>query len=80
MLEMWEPYALLEVMGKPVDLVILNTHEHIITNPTVRLAAQGGNVDWFRFWLQDYEDPDPQKSAQYLRWRKLRQLDVEQNR
>jgi hypothetical protein len=25
-----------------------------------------------RFWLQDYEDPAPEKQAQYARWRKMR--------
>lgn len=74
LVEMWEPYALLEEMGKPVDLIVLNTDEHVITNPRVRQAAQGGNVDWFRFWLQGYEDPDPAKKEQYLRWRKFREM------
>ena len=71
-LEMWEPYALLERMHKPVDLIVLNTREHVVTDPAVRLAAQGGNVDWFRFWLQGYEDPDPSKLEQYARWRRIR--------
>jgi len=30
--------------------------------------------DCFRFWLQDYEDPDPAKAEQYARWRELRKL------
>jgi hypothetical protein len=30
------------------------------------------NLDWFRFWLQGYEDPDPGKAAQYQRWRAFR--------
>ncbi len=71
---MWEPYAGLRLLGAPVDLIMLNTHEHVLTNPTVRMASQGGSVDWFRFWLQNYEDPDPVKTNQYARWRKLRQL------
>jgi len=69
---MWEPYALLREMHKPVEFVLLNTEEHILTNPRTRLAAQGGNVDWFRFWLQGYEDPDPSKSDQYKRWKLMR--------
>lgn len=73
LIEMWEPYALLEVMHKPVDLIVLDTEEHVITDPKIRLAAQGGNVDWFRFWLQDYEDPDPAKVEQYTRWRTMRE-------
>jgi len=71
---MWEPYALLEAMHKPVDFIVLNTREHSLTDPAIRLAAQGGNVDWFRFWLQDYEDPDPMKRDQYMRWHNLRNL------
>ena len=65
-------------MKKPVDLITLNTREHVLTNPAVRMASQGGSVDWFRFWLQDYEDPDPSKADQYARWRDLRKLQ-EQN-
>jgi hypothetical protein len=70
--EMWEPYALLEAMHKPVDLVVLNTREHVLADPAMRLVAQGGNIDWFRFWLQGYEDPDSAKREQYARWRRLR--------
>jgi hypothetical protein len=36
------------------------------------LTVQGGAVDWFRFWLQDYEDPAPVKNEQYARWREPR--------
>ena len=77
LLYMWQPYAALSYLHKPVDLIMLNTREHVLTNPTVRMASQGGSVDWFRFWLQDYEDPDPAKVAQYARWRKLRKLQEE---
>ena len=71
---MWEPFAALRYQRKPVEFVVLNSHEHILTNPAARLASQGGTVDWFRFWLQDYEDPDPAKAEQYARWRRMRQF------
>jgi hypothetical protein len=74
LLFMWEPYAGLRHLHKPVDLIMLNTDEHVLTNPAVRMASQGGSVDWFRFWLQGYEDPDPAKAGQYARWRELRKL------
>jgi dipeptidyl aminopeptidase/acylaminoacyl peptidase len=74
LLHMWEPYAGLRYLQKPVDLMMLNTDEHVLTNPAVRMASQGGSVDWFRFWLQDYEDPDPAKAEQYARWHNLRKL------
>ena len=72
-LGMWGTYAVLEDLRKPVDLIVLNTDEHVITNPVIRLAAQEGNLDWFRFWLQGYEDPNPLKAAQYERWRRMRE-------
>jgi dipeptidyl aminopeptidase/acylaminoacyl peptidase len=74
LLLMWETYAGLRVLHKPVDLIMLRAHEHILTNPGARLASQGGSVDWFRFWLQGHEDPDPRKAEQYARWRCLRSM------
>ena len=73
-LAMWEPYAVLHYLHKPVDLMVLNTDEHVLTNPAVRMASQGGTVDWFRFWLKNEEDTDPAKTDQYARWRELRKL------
>lgn len=71
-MQMWEPYAGLRYLGKPVDLIMLNTQEHILTNPQVKLASQGGTVDWFRFWLKGEEDRSPEKAEQYRRWLALR--------
>jgi dipeptidyl aminopeptidase/acylaminoacyl peptidase len=76
-LGMWQAYAGLRYLRKPVDLIMLNTDEHVLTNPAVRLASQGGSVDWFRFWLQGYEDTDPAKAKQYNRWRELRKMQAE---
>lgn len=70
----WEPYAILYSLHKPVDLLLLQPGTHVETNPQQRLATQGTNVDWFRFWLQDYEDPDPAKKEQYKRWEHLKEL------
>ena len=36
------------------------------------------NVDWFRFWLKEEEDPEPAKAEQYKRWRELKKMQ-EQN-
>jgi len=71
---MWEPYAAMRYLSKPVDLILLNNNEHVLSNPSARLASQGGSVDWFRFWLQDYSDSDPAKADQYQRWRELRRI------
>jgi dipeptidyl aminopeptidase/acylaminoacyl peptidase len=80
LLWMWEPYAGLRYLHKSVDLIVLNTHEHVLTNPAVRMASQGGSVDWFRFWLQDYEDSNPTKAEQYKRWRELRKVQADEER
>jgi len=71
---MWETYALLRFAGRPVEHVFFPQGSHNLLKPSERLASQEGNVDWFRFWLQDYEDPQPEKAEQYLRWRRLREL------
>jgi len=69
-----EPYAALRYLKKPVDLIMLQPGTHVMTNPTQRLASETINVDWFRFWLQGYEDPDPAKAEQYRRWEGLRAM------
>jgi hypothetical protein len=76
---MWEPYAALRYLGKPVELELLDTDEHVLTQPAVRIASQGGTMDWMRFWLQGYEDPDPVKTEQYRRWEGLCDLQRAQN-
>jgi len=70
----WEPYAALRYLKKPVDLIMLQSGTHVMTNPTQRLTSETTNVDWFRFWLKGEEDPDPAKADQYARWRELRKL------
>jgi hypothetical protein len=68
----WEIYSSLQQEGKPVDLIYIPGGQHILQKPLERLASQQGNVDWFRFWLQGYEDPASQKRAQYIRWEGLK--------
>jgi dipeptidyl aminopeptidase/acylaminoacyl peptidase len=72
--EEWEWYAGLSLLRRPVEFLVLQDGTHVLEKPWDRLASQQGNVDWFRFWLQDYEDPDPAKVEQYTRWRKLREI------
>jgi len=78
LLFMWQPYAGLRYLKKPVELVMLHAEEHVLTNPAARMASQGGTVDWFRFWLNGEEDPNPAKADQYTRWHQLHKLQ-EQN-
>jgi hypothetical protein len=71
-LGLWESFAILRESGRAVDFMYFPEGSHVLMKPAERLASQGGNVDWFRFWLLDQEDPDPGKAQQYARWRKLR--------
>jgi len=69
----WEIYSSLYQQGKPVDLIYIPDGQHILRQPQQRFVSQQGNVDWFRFWLQGYEAPNPEKKAEYQRWEHLRE-------
>jgi len=79
-LYMWEPYAALRFQKKPVEIIMLDTTEHVLTNPAVRVASQQGSVEWFRFWLKGEEDGSVQKEEQYSRWKLLRSMQGESRR
>lgn len=68
-LSMWEPYAILHYMGRPVDLVVLQRGSHPASNPAQARASERLGIDWFRFWL---EGKRPASESEYLRWSKLR--------
>jgi dipeptidyl aminopeptidase/acylaminoacyl peptidase len=60
--------------GKPYDAYIFPNETHLKWQPAHLHAINHRNLDWFRFWLQDYMDSDPAKAEQYSRWRKLYEL------
>ncbi|HEY1142824.1 MAG TPA: Atxe2 family lasso peptide isopeptidase, partial [Sphingomicrobium sp.] len=67
-----ELYARLARSGTPTELYAYPDEAHIKVQPRHRLAVYDRNRDWFRYWLQDYRDPDPAKAQQYERWALLR--------
>ena len=69
----WEWFSMMKRLGKPVDMVVFLDGVHVLTKPLNRMISQDGNVDWFDFWLNGHEDPDPAKVDQYKRWNKLRE-------
>ena len=73
----WEWFAMMKRLQKPVDMVVFLDGVHLLEKPLDRLISQGGNVDWFDFWLNGHEDPDPAKAEQYERWRKLKKMQSE---
>ena len=66
-------YRSLLDLGKPVELYIYPQELHVRNQPKHRLEVYERNLDWFRFWLKQEEDPSPAKVEQYRRWRRLRQ-------
>ncbi|HEX8443466.1 MAG TPA: Atxe2 family lasso peptide isopeptidase [Allosphingosinicella sp.] len=66
-----ELYARLTNSTTPTELYVFPDEPHIKVQPRHRLAVYSRNLDWFRFWLQGYVDPDPAKARQYRRWRDL---------
>ena len=72
--DLWQWYAGLSLLKKPVDLVVIPDASHTEGKASECMLKQQGLVDWFTFWLKGEEDPNPAKSGQYARWRELRSL------
>lgn len=65
-------YAIPLIRRHQADMYVFPYEPHIKYQPQHKLAVYERNVDWFRFWLQGYEDPSPQKAAQYRIWREMK--------
>jgi dipeptidyl aminopeptidase/acylaminoacyl peptidase len=70
----FEIFKGLNRLGKPVELYYYPDENHQPDHPKARLSTLQRNVDWYRFWLQGYEDPSPGKRGQYANWLHLREL------
>jgi dipeptidyl aminopeptidase/acylaminoacyl peptidase len=67
-------YAALRREKVPLELYVYPEEDHqIFAYPSHRAIIYQRNVDWFRFWLQGFEDTAAVKSEQYARWRKMRE-------
>ena len=61
-------------LQRPVELYYYPNEQHQPDHPQARLANLQRNLDWYRFWLQGYERPNPEDPDQYKRWEHLREL------
>lgn len=68
----WDMFVILRRNKRPVEYLSFPDATHNPSKPWERLTSQGGTVDWYDFWLNGHEDPDPTKTEQYKRWRELR--------
>lgn len=64
--------ARLSQAGKPVEFRAFPYETHIKFQPRHKRAIYERNLDWFRFWLQGYVDPNPAKDDQYRRWNAMK--------
>jgi hypothetical protein len=71
--EMALDYAIPLISEHRADLYVFPNEPHQKFQPKHKLAVYERNLDWFRFWLQGYEDPDPAKRTQYARWREMKE-------
>lgn len=65
-------HAALKKYAKPVEMIAFPDETHKLHQPIHEFVNFTRNLDWFRFWLQGYEDPNPEKENQYTRWRIMR--------
>jgi dipeptidyl aminopeptidase/acylaminoacyl peptidase len=76
----YESYAAVRLIrylsdaDKAYDVYVFADETHVKWQPAHLQTIMNRNLDWFRFWLQDYEEPVAVKEEQYARWRKLREL------
>lgn len=68
-----ELYSKLSNSRTPAELYAYPDESHNKYQPRHRFAVYNRYLDWFRYWLQSYVDPDPAKSKQYERWQLLRE-------
>lgn len=66
-------YAVPLIRDDRADLYVFPHEAHQKFQPRHKLAVYERNLDWFRFWLQGYVDPDPRKAEQYRRWEDMRE-------
>jgi hypothetical protein len=59
-------------VGAPVEWYEYPNEGHVKRSPANKWWVFERNLDWFRFWLKDEEDNNPEKREQYQRWRSLR--------
>lgn len=78
----WDIYALLRRQYRPVEMILFPQGEHALSRPSDRMISLQGNVDWYRFWLnneQRVEPVLPNETAstlkdQYTRWGQMQEL------
>jgi dipeptidyl aminopeptidase/acylaminoacyl peptidase len=72
LLPVTQSFTELRGFGKPVEMYVFPDEFHVKSQPVHRLSMYRRSVQWFQFWLEGIEDPDPISQGQYVRWRSMR--------
>jgi dipeptidyl aminopeptidase/acylaminoacyl peptidase len=75
-LSQMEPLRRFADAGKPLEMHVFPDETHAFFHPAHRDVENRRNLQWFQFWLQDVEAPDPVDPEQYARWRSYRPVPV----
>lgn len=65
-------FAMPLILDNRGDMYVFPNEPHQKFQPRHKLVAYERNLDWFRFWLQGYEDPSPSKRQQYGHWKSMK--------
>jgi dipeptidyl aminopeptidase/acylaminoacyl peptidase len=68
-----QAFTELREFGKPAEMYVFPDEFHVKSQPVHRLSMYRRSVQWFQFWLQGIEDPNPINQGQYARWRSMRE-------
>lgn len=67
-----QTFAEMRREGRPIEMHVFPNEFHVKSQPIQRYYLYKRSVQWFEFWLQGKEAPDPVDPGQYQRWRDLR--------
>lgn len=66
-----EYYGALRLDRAPAEVIVFPDEAHIFWRPQELLLLEKRNIEWFRFWLQNYVAGKPWQHDRYSRWRAL---------
>ncbi|PJG47207.1 hypothetical protein CAF53_02345 [Sphingobium sp. LB126] len=68
----FEGISAIKTIGGPLEVRIFPGEQHLKYHPRAILGVYENNLQWLQFWLMNKEDPAPEFSEQYQRWREMR--------
>lgn len=59
-------------LGKPIEMYVFPSEAHIKAQPRHRYNIYKRSTQWFEFWLENRQEPDPVDTDEYKEWTALR--------